>query len=74
MSKLLMHYSGNLGYADDQVNGQTLGEILEAIQDAIDEYGEDTEVVLYQGNNGRGANYGRLANVLEMFELADPDA
>lgn len=74
MAKLLMHYSGNLGYGADQVNGQTLGEMLEAIQEAIDEYGEDAEVVLCQGNNGRGANYGRLANVLEMFELAEPEA
>lgn len=71
MSKLLMHFSGNLGYGPDQVTGTTLGELLEAIQDAVDEYGEDAEVVLCQGNNGRGANYGRLANPLEMIELAD---
>jgi hypothetical protein len=74
MAKLLMHYSGNLGYAADQVHGQTLGEILEAVQLAIDEYGEDAEVVLYQGNNYRGANYGRTASALEMFELAEDES
>lgn len=67
---LLIHYTGNVGYSADQVEGrQTLGDILEAIQDAVDEYGADAEVVLCQGNNGRGANYGRLANVLEMITL-----
>lgn len=58
--KVLLRHQGNLGYGCDQVQGMTLGELLEAVQDAVDEFGEDTEVVTFQTNNGRGANFGSI--------------
>lgn len=56
--KINMNHSGNGGYAPDQVNGMTLGALLEAVQEAIVEWGEDAEVVLHQVNNQYGASYG----------------
>lgn len=71
---IVMRYQGNLGYGADQIDNHsiTLGEMLEAIQEAIAEYGDDAKVVTYQTNN-RGANYGSLYGAMELFELADGD-
>lgn len=60
--KALLNVEGNLGYGPDQVRGMTLGELLEAVQTAVNEWGEDTEVVLHQVNNQYGANFGRLVS------------
>ena len=61
MSKIKMRFAGNIAYTADDAEGTTLADLLEQVQDAITEWGEDAEVVLYQTNNGRGANYGELA-------------
>lgn len=59
--KVTLNVEGNLGYGTDQVQGMTLGCLLEAVQEAVAEWGEDTEVVLHQTNNQYGANFGRIA-------------
>ncbi len=58
--KVLLKHEGNLGYSPDQVNGITLADLLELVEEAVEEWGGDTEVVLYQTNNRYGANYGTL--------------
>ena len=69
--KVLMNYSGNRGYSADQIeNPTTLSELLAQVQDAITEWGEDAEVVLFQTNNGHGANFGQL-HEHPMFESAE---
>ena len=57
--KITFNVESNLGYSPDQVKGITLGGLLAQVEEAVAEWGEDTEVVLHQINN-RGANYGRL--------------
>ena len=67
--RIRINFNGNQGYAADQIDDPaTLGELLEAIQEAIEEHGEDAEVVAYQTNNPLGAAYGNLVNVEELFD------
>jgi hypothetical protein len=73
MMKVTMMFQGNLGYGHDQVNGMTLGELKEAVEMAICDWGEDAEVVLEQTNNGHGANFGKLYGPLDLFQAADED-
>jgi len=73
MAKILMNHSGNRGYGADQVEGMTLAELLEQVQDAILEWGEDAEVVAFQTNNGRGANYGHLHHGYDLFNADECD-
>ena len=72
MSKRIsLNVEGNLGYGPDQIERAiTLADLLEQVQEAIVEWGEDAEVVLYQTNNGYGASYGRL-NRYELFDTPD---
>jgi len=57
----VLRISNNQGYAADQVtNGVTLGDLLEQIQDAVDQYGDDTLVVTKDFGNRYGANWGSL--------------
>lgn len=59
--RIKMNVEGNLGYGADQIERpMSLGDLLEAVQEAVDEWGEDAEVVLHQQNNQYGANYGRI--------------
>ena len=70
--KVTLQHEGNLGYGSDQVKGMTLGDLLEAVQDAVTEWGEDTEVVAFQTNNTYGASYGTLSR-WETFRAADDE-
>lgn len=66
-----MHHEGNLGYAADQVDtSMTLAELLEAVQEAITEWGPEATVVAYQRNNHYGANYGTLSQY-GLFDQVD---
>ncbi|AVJ51045.1 hypothetical protein FDJ44_gp54 [Microbacterium phage Pikmin] len=57
---IAINISDNQGYSSDQVETSvTLGSILESIQEAIEEYGEDTKVVLYNGQR-YGATFGKI--------------
>lgn len=72
--RILMNHQGNLGYGPDQIDSPiTLSELLETVQEAIIEWGEDAEVVLLQTNNGHGANYGRLYSGMDLFSAEDYD-
>lgn len=72
MSKRIsLSVEGNLAYGAAQIeNPLTLSDLLEQVQEAINEWGEDAEVVLYQSNNRYGANYGRLSRY-ELFDTPD---
>lgn len=59
-NKILLGISDNEGYSPDQVNGMSLADLLEQVQYAIDEFGEDAEVVLSNGQR-YGAGFGRIA-------------
>lgn len=72
-ARVLIGHQGNLGYAPDQIDTSfTLGDLLEAVQEAVEEWGEDAIVVTHQTNNGRGANYGSLY-VPALFSPDDED-
>ncbi|WAB10112.1 hypothetical protein SEA_GRAVAILLIA_2 [Mycobacterium phage Gravaillia] len=72
--KVLLNHTGNRGYGADQVTGIiTLADLRAAVDEAIEEWGEDAEVVTYQTNNGRGANYGTLDDAAELFTAAEDD-
>lgn len=73
MARISINVEGNLGYSPDQIESRiTLGDLLEQVQEAIEEWGEDAEVVLHQMNNRYGASYGRL-NRYELFGETDTD-
>ena len=60
--RIKMNVNGNQGYAPDQIESPIkLSELLEQVEQAIEEWGEDAEVVLHQQNNRYGANYGKLS-------------
>lgn len=73
MSKRIsLNVESNLGYGADQIDSPiTLADLLEQVQSAIEEWGEDAEVVVYQSNNAYGANYGRLSGGYDLFDTPD---
>lgn len=72
MSKRIsINIEGNQGYGPDQIReALTLSDLLEQVQEAIVEWGEDAEVVVYQVNNRYGASYGHLVPY-ELFDATD---
>ena len=73
-TKVLIRAESNLGYGVDDVEGNsvTLECLLKAVKTAIEEWGEQAEVVLFQTNNRYGANYGRLSQ-WDIFAAAEGD-
>lgn len=71
---LLLNVRPNEGYAPDQIElRMTLAELQEAIEYAIDEYGDDAEIVLDNGQR-YGAQYGYIAGCVDdLFCEADDD-
>lgn len=60
--KLILHIIPNAGYAADQVEGMTLADLRDLIDQAIADHGEDAEVVTYDAGSWLyGAKYGRIA-------------
>lgn len=69
--RVQMNVESNLGYAAGQIDRTiTLANLLEQVQDAIELWGEDAEVILHQTNNRYGANYGKLA-AYDLFSSSD---
>lgn len=66
----------NQGYSADQVETNvTLQDMLEALQEAIEEHGEDAVVVLSNGQR-YGAGFGAIRPAFtgrEWFQAADED-
>lgn len=61
-TQILMNISDNQGYAPDQIDTRfTLGDLLEQVEQAIEDFGEEATIVL---NNGQryGASYGSIAD------------
>ena len=77
--KLTMLISPNQGYGPDQVEGLTLADLRELVNEAIDEHGEDAEVVTYDSGNRYGAKYGTFGarygtlGVYDLFAPADEE-
>lgn len=73
-ARVNLSIESNLGYSADQIERpMNLGDLLEAVQDAIDEWGEDAEVVIHQINNRYGANFGRIVSY-DVFGSDDEDS
>lgn len=70
--KVKLNAESNLGYSADQVEGMSLGQLLDLVEQAVTEYGEDAMVVLFQTNNMYGANFGTLSQ-WQLFDTADED-
>lgn len=58
--KILMMINPNGGYAADQVEEMTLADLLQAVEDAISEFGEEATFATYDAGNRYGAKYGSL--------------
>lgn len=59
---VLLSLSNNAGYSPEQVGtAVTLSDLLEAVQQAITEFGADATIVTFDGGNRYGANFGALA-------------
>ncbi len=74
-TRVLLNISDNGGYAPDQINTDfTLGQLLEAVQEAIETHGAEAVIVLSNGQR-YGAGYGSIINpgFGELFHAADED-
>lgn len=73
MKKVGLSILANAGYSANQVNGVTLGELRDFIDEMIEYYDEDTEVITVDDGNVYGAKYGKLflEDVLENEEEED---
>lgn len=57
-AEVLLSVNPNAGYGPDQITqGLTLGELLAAVEEAVELYGEDARVVTENGQR-YGARYG----------------
>lgn len=57
--KVVFSIKDNEGYNADQVSPRmTLGEFAGMVEEAVNTYGEDAEVVTFNLNNPRGASWG----------------
>ncbi|UVG34621.1 hypothetical protein SEA_CHEETO1_56 [Microbacterium phage Cheeto1] len=65
---ITLNASTNAGYSADQVLDRTitLGDLLEQVQQAIEDHGEDTKIILNDGQR-YGANYGYLSPWSDLF-------
>lgn len=60
MKKIGLRILANAGYSASQVKGVTLGELKEFIDELIEDYDEDMEVITIDDGNRYGANYGKI--------------
>jgi len=60
MKKVGIGILANAGYGKDQVQGVTIRELKEFIDEMIEYYGEDTEIITVDRGNKHGAKYGKL--------------
>ena len=65
MKKVLLEINGARGYGSEQVHSITLGELKNMVEDYIEYYGEDTEIVTHDDSNSYGASYGVIFNISE---------
>jgi CBS domain containing-hemolysin-like protein len=73
ITRVLMSVADRQGYAPDQIEGTiTLRDLLEAVTDAIDEFGEDAQVVVANGDR-YGAAYGSIPAWSDVFTAVEDD-
>lgn len=77
MSRVVLTIRDNEGYTAEQAGSRhTLADLLHEVEAAIDDFGEDAEVVTFNLNNPRGASWGRFiidygVEDVETFEVPD---
>ncbi len=74
-TRVILNISDNQGYAPDQISTKmTLARLLEAVEEAIEDYGSDAQIIL---NNGQrhGAGYGSIIDpgFAELFHADEED-
>jgi len=72
-TRVLLNISDNGGYAPDQINTDfTLGQLLEAVEEAIETHGAEAVIILSNGQR-YGAGYGSIVDsgFGELFRSAD---
>lgn len=71
---IVLSINSNAGYSAEQVKNESisLGDLLSAVQDAILEHGEETKIVL---NNGQryGAAWGNISQWRDIFETPEDE-
>jgi len=69
----ILSLNNNQGYAANQAtNGMTLADLLELVEYAIEDHGEDAKIVTRDTGNRRGANWGSITLHSEI-EASDDD-
>lgn len=74
-TRVLLNISDNQGYAPDQINTDfTLGQLLEAVENAIEAHGAEAVIVLSNGQRC-GAGYGSIVDpgFGDLFQEAHDD-
>ena len=74
MANVILNIQDNQGYSADQVANKSisLGDLMEALQEAINDHGEDAKVVLHNGQQ-YGAAYGYISAWAGVFQTEDED-
>jgi hypothetical protein len=71
---VLLAVSNNQGYGPDQVEGSmTLGALRDALEEAINTYGEDAMIVTKESGNRYGARYGAVDIYADTFTGVDEE-
>lgn len=71
MSRVVLNINDRQGYTAEQVKSpMSLGELLDLVNTAIDMHGEDTEVILFNGDE-LGAAFGSIARPAETICYCD---
>lgn len=72
--KVLLSVSNNEGYAADQIdNSMTLRDLYQAIEEAMETYGEDCMIVTKDTGNRYGANFGKIDIYEDTFRSVHGD-
>lgn len=74
--KVVFSIKDNEGYTADQVSSRlTLADLAGMLDEAINAYGEDAEVVTFNLNNPRGASWGTIDDgwIVDAEEFEPPD-
>lgn len=69
-AQVLMNIRTNQGYAPDQIDRTvTLADLKAALEEAIEEFGEEAQVVVF-GGKSYGADYGSIDSYADIFTSA----
>jgi deoxyxylulose-5-phosphate synthase len=71
---VIIGVNGNQGYAPDQINTRmTLGAMIEELQEAAEQFGEDALVVTADNQNRYGANFGGFQSYAGNLAISDAE-